>query len=179
MKPFFTFHSNPVRKSLSPWKTISVFLTFSFLFLFYLAFTDFKSPFKDSSLEENYSSLRLSITQGGLAQFQKDKMQLKNQIIAILNSPKNEDEETKASNIALYLFPEILPNENFEKQAALELWAPLEAEIEQKPRSAKARMLFEELTSNIWNYENPKITNAGLSIYAAETLKLYHAISSP
>ncbi|MBM4318273.1 MAG: hypothetical protein FJ116_12460 [Deltaproteobacteria bacterium] len=106
-------------------------------------------------------------------------MQLKNQIIAILNSPKNEDEETKASNIALYLFPEILPNENFEKQAALELWAPLEAEIEQKPRSAKARMLFEELTSNIWNYENPKITNAGLSIYAAETLKLYHAISSP
>jgi hypothetical protein len=179
VKNLFAFNSKYTKKAPSPWKTIFLFLIFSLSTLIYLAFSTANSPFNHNSVEQNYSSLRLSVQQGGMAQFHKDKKELKNQIISILNSPKNEDEEAKASSIALYLFPDILPDENFEKQAALEMWAPLEAEIEKKPRSAEARMFFEELTSNIWNYENPKVSNAGLSIYAAETLKLYHAISSP
>lgn len=167
------------RNLTSPWATISVFLavivlSFSCLYLNKKTFN-----FRNSNIEESYATLKYSVKQGGFSQFQRDKNELKQHLLNILTAPKNDEEEIKASNIALYLFPDILPDTNLEKQAALEYWAPIEAAIERKPRSAESRMLFEELKSNIWNYENPKVTNLGLSVHAQETLNIYFELSSP
>lgn len=163
----------------SPWTTISLFLVLIVSSLGYLYLSNRASRFRGEPLEESYLTLKLSVKKGGLSQFQKDKDELKEHLQSVLKSPKNEEEEINALNIALYLFPEILPDSNLEKQFAMDSWAPLEAAIEKKPRTAEARMLFEELTSNIWNYENPKLKNVGLSLYASETLSIYHELSSP
>jgi hypothetical protein len=124
-------------------------------------------------------SLSNSVSGLGIAQFQRSRDELKTQISKILADPKNEEEQSRASSIALYLFPEILPESNFEKDVALELWAPLEQQIEAKPKSPEARMFFEEMKSTLWNYENPKMTDAGLSVNAMRTLNIYHELSSP
>lgn len=163
----------------SPWTNISLFLVLIVCSLTYLYLSNHSSRFRGQPMEDSYSTLKLSVKNGGLSQFQRDKNELKEHLKIILKSPKNEEEEINAANIALYLFPEILPDTNLEKQFAMNSWASLEAAIEKKPRTAEARMLFEELTSNIWNYENPKLQNIGLSLYASETLSIYHELSSP
>lgn len=164
---------------LSPWSSITVFLIAIVSLLSYFFISHQETKFHGQPLEQSYSTLRLSVQQGGLIQFQSDKKELKQQILKILQSPQTEEEEINASNIALYLFPELLPDDHLEKRTALDYWAPLEAAIEKKPRTAEARMLFEELKSNIWNYENPKVNNVGLSMHAIETLNIYHELSSP
>ncbi len=159
-------------------------VTILFLFVSAFAFTllyrsSTLSQFKGQPLSTSYLTLLKSVNEGGYSKFQQDKSELKKYISTILNDPRNEDEETHASNIALYFFPELLSDSNFEKSAALELWAPFEIAIEKSPRTPEARMLFEIMKSNIWNYENPKMKNAGLSPHAQETLKVYHELSSP
>ena len=170
--------SNPKQKK-SPWVNISAFLLVTTTVLGALYYSKRPTQFRGMAIGESYTTLKLSVKQGGLVQFQKDKGDLRSHIESILQNPKNEEEETDATNVALYLFPDLLPDSHFEKQIALELWAPLESAIEKKPRSSEARVYFEELKSHIWNYENPKLSSVGLSTHALETLSIYHELSSP
>jgi len=107
-----------------------------------------------------------------------EKEALKAQVQRKLKSPASEEEAQAASNVALYLFPDALPDSNFEKGVALEDWAPLQAEIEKAPGSAQARLKYEEMRANIWNYENPKQDHATISPYAEETLKLFSGLTA-
>ncbi|NBX69182.1 MAG: hypothetical protein EBR01_09505 [Proteobacteria bacterium] len=163
----------------SPGRSISIFLILTLSFLFYIYRFKPKAIFNDTALTDSYQMLMRSISSGGHVKFQENKQALKSRIASVLKNPKNEDEENHAVNIALYLFPEILPDTNFEKELAIELWGTFENAIEKRPRTSEARMKFEEMKSNIWNYENPRLTNVGLSFHAEETLKLYHELSLP
>ena len=163
----------------SPNRSIALFLTISLSSLFFIYQLKPTTIFRDAAINDSYQMPMRSLNSGGHVKFQQDKQILKTHISSILKSPKNEDEENHALNIALYLFPEILPDTNFEKEQAIELWASFESAIEKRPRTPEARMLFEEMKSNIWNYENPRVSNVGLSFHAQETLKLYHELSSP
>lgn len=163
----------------SPKTTTYVFVGISMVGLVLLAQRVVTNQIKTASLETGYQSLLSSVSDGGIANFQNEKNSLKKLVQQVLKDPKSEEEESFAYGIALFLFPDLLPNSNFEKETALTLWAPLEAKIESKPRSAEARMWFEELKSNIWNYENPKVASVGLSPQAEQTLKIYHQLSSP
>jgi len=174
-KSRFTF----ISFSISPDSTTHLFVTLIGITLAIFIFSKVNNNKREIALSNSYSTLLKSVSQGGYSQFQADKNDLKQQVITVLNQPKNEEEEAFAAGIALYLFPEVLPDSNFEKETAMEFWAPLEKEIEQRPRTPEARMKFEEMKSNIWSYENPKITSAGLSLQAEETLKIYHELSSP
>ncbi len=170
----------PSRHTLSSaQKTIALFIFFSGLGLTMLFFFTYSSLTKIDSDSISYSTLLTSLSTGGYSQFHSDKKLLRSKIATMLSSPQNETEETYATNIALYLFPDLLPDSNFEKIVAVEQWAPLESAIEKKPRSQEARLLFDEMKSNIWNYENPKMDRSGLSLYASETLKIYHELSAP
>ncbi len=163
----------------SPQKTIVLFIFLSGLGLTMLFFFTNSSLNKIDSDSISQSTLLTSLSTGGYSQFHSDKKILRAKIATMLSSPQNETEETYATNIALYLFPDLLPDSNFEKIVAVEQWAPLESAIEKKPRSQEARLLFDEMKSNIWNYENPKMDRSGLSLYASETLKIYHELSAP
>lgn len=166
-------------QSRNPSRTIISFLSITTVFLALVYHFRPSSGLRGDSLLDSYVMLMNSINSGGYLKFQEEKARLRNHISRILENPRNSDEENHAANIALYLFPEILPESNFEKSEAIKLWASLEIGIEKQPRTSEARMLFEEMKSNIWNYENPRISNVGLSLHAQETLKLYHELASP
>lgn len=128
---------------------------------------------------ENYFTLYEAFKAEGFQGFLERKKVLKAQVNETLKQPASEEEEETASNIALYLFPEVLPDSNFEKSVAMEEWAPLQAAIEKAPRTSEARLWFEEMRANIWNYENPKLQNSTISPYAKEALKIYNELSAP
>lgn len=163
----------------TPTKTIFIFLLFLVSFFSILFNSEKPSPLSRSDVTDSYQTLLSSLNRGGYSQFINDKNDLRKQIEKVLSNPENEEQENTASNIALYLFPDLLPDSNFEKNTALGLWAPLQAEIEKRPKTPEARMIYEEMKSHIWNYENPKITIAGLSREASDTLQIYHLLSSP
>lgn len=163
----------------NPQNTIFIFLALLGSFFSFLLISQKTSTFSSGELTDSYQTLLSSVNRGGYSQFISDKNELRKQIEKTLSGPENEEQEISASNIALYLFPDLLPESNFEKNTALGLWAPLQAEIERRPKTPEARMLYEKMKSNIWNYENPKVTSAGLSKEASDTLQIYHELSSP
>ena len=116
----------------SPQKTIVLFIFLSGLGLTMLFFFTNSSLNKIDSDSISQSTLLTSLSTGGYSQFHSDKKLLRSKIATILSSPQNEKEETYATNIALYLFPDLLPDSNFEKIVAVEQWAPLESAIENK-----------------------------------------------
>jgi hypothetical protein len=115
----------------------------------------------------------------GLAAFIDTKKELAAQIQPLLNSKSMGEELNSTYTIAVYLFPELLPDWNFEKQEALELWAPLQLEIEKKSRSPEARKSFEEMRALFWNYEPASRSHPKLSAYTNEIIRIYDLISSP
>lgn len=179
MKKLNSHYENTKSFFRSPNGVIASFLIICLIVFFSFVQIPNSNIFLGRPLTECYQALLQSVAAGGYSKYNKDKLELKKHISSVLAHPANEEEENNASNIALYLFPELLPDSNFEKSQALELWASLETEIEKHPRTPEARMVFEEMKSNIWNYENPKLNNVGLSTHAQETLKIYHELSSP
>lgn len=123
-----------------------------------------------------FFSLYALYQQEGLEKYLDGKEELKAQIKKSLESTLTEEEEIFVVNVALYLFPDILPEENFEKAVAMEQWAPLQEAIEKKPHTPESRLWFEEMRANIWNYENPD--SSRISSFAREILKIYNDLSS-
>lgn len=127
----------------------------------------------------NFFSLRDVYRQEGLQRYLEEKKVLKAQIQKALKNPSGDEEEVFASNVAVYLFPEVLPEWNFEKSVAMEQWATLQEAIEKAPRTQESRLWFEEMRANIWNYENPDRKVPNISHFAKETLRIYDDLSSP
>jgi len=110
----------------------------------------------------------------GIKNYFKSKNSLKEQISKEL---KNTDNKEAATNIALYLFPDLLPRDHFEKEFAEENFVPLQMEIEKRPATVQAEALYEKLQARVWNYENPQNTPQGLSETAEKMLKIYQALA--
>lgn len=129
--------------------------------------------------DKRFYGLHEVYKQEGILKFQEEKGKLKTQVTETLKNSTNEEEQQFATNVAVYLFPEVLPDTNFEKTVALEQWGAFTEAIEKKPRTPESRVWFEEVRANIWNYESPDRHNPKLSPFAKETLRIYDEISSP
>ena len=115
----------------------------------------------------------------GMAKFISSKQALREQLRSRLRATDENDEAMmQANQIAVYLFPEILPETDFEKTAALELWAPYQNAIEAAPKTLDSRQKFEEMRANIWNYENPSKKVPVLSPVAMQVIKIYDVMSA-
>lgn len=127
-------------------------------------------PISTASLDE----LSEVFKKQGFKSYFKAKSSLKDQISQELKN--NENKET-ATNIAIYLFPDLLPGDHFEKEFAEENFLPLQLEMEKRPAKVEAEALYEKLHARVWNYENPQNTPQGLSDTAEKMLKIYQALA--
>jgi hypothetical protein len=105
------------------------------------------------------------------------KRELRAEVANALGDAPGTPHKKVALSIAVYLFPELLPVEDFERDQAQEYWVPLERAIERDPRTDTSRQWFEELRANLFNYEGVGRGTKALSAYAETTLHLYEALS--
>lgn len=130
------------------------------------------------ALQKQFNALARTYRQEGMLTFLQAKARLKLQVADAL---KEKDETTSelAENLAVFLFPDLLGDDDFEKSVAVENWAKVQAAIESTPRSRQSRARYQELQAAIWQYENPDAKDPALSPVASEVLKLYQAIAAP
>lgn len=131
------------------------------------------TPISPKSLEE----LSVEYRKNGMQQFFDAKTNLKRRVSRNLKDNNNHEAYFAALNVALYLFPELLDDENMEKDFAQKHLRPLQEKIESSPGSKEAQKNFEELRNMVWGYENPKEDEQGLSEYARQMLKVYGTLS--
>lgn len=125
----------------------------------------------------SFSTLYEDFEEGGLQKFQERKHDLKREVGKTLASEGDTAEKDRAENIALYLFPDLLSNDDFERDVALEQWYPQQKAIEETPGTTESRRTFEELKNNVWNYENPDRQVPVVSDYAEEVIRIYDVLS--
>lgn len=133
-------------------------------------------PTVNTQLQSTLHQLETVYRREGILTFQEAKARLKLQVADALKANPDDD---VAEGIAVYLFPDLLPEENFEKDVAIEGWARQEATIEGYPRSNQSRSGYQELQSNIWQYETADAGNPALSQVAASVLRIYQGLSAP
>ena len=124
-----------------------------------------------SKLEEVFSGQ-------GMVRFQQEKERLRQAVFWELKRPETES-GIEAEQLAVYLFPDALPRDHFEREVALMLWEPLQRKIEAAPKTPQSREWFEEMQANIWNYENPDRTAPQLSFAAKKVIRIYDVMSAP
>lgn len=114
----------------------------------------------------------------GMQRFLAEKARLRVHTSRAL-SASDQAVQADALGIALYLFPDMLPSDDLERDLALEEWAPLTAAIERSPGTPESRLWFETLRANIWNYESPSRTTPHVSAHARQAIRIYQALSAP
>jgi hypothetical protein len=131
------------------------------------------APISSESLDELAQAYRKS----GIDQFFTVKRVLQKRVSFNLKNDDDSKAQMAAMNIAVYMFPELLHETHLEKKYAEDNFKPLQEKIEALPGTREAQDNFEELRNLVWNYENPKQNEQGLSEYANEMLKVYGALS--
>ncbi len=131
------------------------------------------TPISAVSLDELAQTYRKS----GIERFLDAKRTLQKRVSFNLKNDDDSKAQMAAMNIAVYMFPDLLHDTHLEKQYAEEHFKPLQDRIETVPGTREAQDNFEELRNLVWNYENPKQNEQGLSEYANEMLKIYGALS--
>ncbi len=155
------------------------FVLFFSVFLGVLVFFSSENPGSLSASLGDFFNLQDVYAEYGIDRFLEEKNNLKAKVMQSLKEPANPQAKKASESIAVYLFPEVLPEHHFEKEAAMLLWAPRFKAIEKKPKTKQARELYEEAKAEIWNYENPSRKNPKLSDQAKQTLKIYKELSTP
>lgn len=125
----------------------------------------------------SFNLLHQDFVQGGMEQFHKKKNGLRQEVGKALESSDDTPERDRAQNIALYLFPDLLAKDDFERDVAMEQWYPQQKTIEEHPQSPESRRSFEELKNNVWNYENPDRQIPTISDYAESVIRIYDTLS--
>ncbi len=131
------------------------------------------------TMSGTFSSLEEAYKKGGMQKFQEQKALLKRSVGDALKEGKDQAQVDLATNIAVYLFPDALPSENFEKPVAEEMWGETFTKIEKAPHTAESRVLFEALRADIWNYEMVDREDPKLSAPARQVIQIYDTISAP
>lgn len=157
------------------WSFIVIFI----VFLGFLGVISTKHPAGLNTSVNDFFTLHEVFHKQGIKRFLEEKESLKSKVSENIANPKSSQAKKLAESIAVYLFPEILPDTHFEKEAAMTLWMPLFKKIEKKPGTPEARHLYEEAKAEIMNYENPSKQDPNLSDPAKETLKIYRELSAP
>jgi hypothetical protein len=126
------------------------------------------------------SRLEETFRRDGLKRYLDRKEALRAEVERVLARTSPQDPERRAAaQIAVYLFPNLLPETDFERSPSEEIFLPFEHAIENAPGTEQSQRWFEELRANVWNYESPSRTRPALSSAAQQTLRLYRALSDP
>lgn len=160
-------------------RILFVFLAVVTLAVAALIYFALQKPEPAGMSQQLLTSLQSVYKQEGIERFIEEKQRLRKSLASSLAGSPHTDEHVEASNIALYLFPDILPSGDFERELGMEDWAPLQSAIEQAPGTADSRQAFEEMRANIWNYESPSRTAPNLSSEAKQVLQIYQSLSAP
>lgn len=168
----------------APRKKRSHKFLFQCLFIFfavttYLVYAALNRSPKETRSMDSFAQLDQILRKEGIARFKEEKLALKMLVRKTLDEPATPEDRDTAQAIAVYLFPEILANNDFERELAEELWASLQKGIESEPGSPHSRALFNELRANIWNHENPDRANPQISTTAKQVIRIYETLSAP
>lgn len=125
----------------------------------------------------SFASLEEIFRTNGIKVYIQKKGELRVDIGRALDTEKDTRERDRAENIALYLFPDLLPENDFERDVAMQQWYPHQKYIENNPRTVGSRKQFEELKNNVWNYENPDRQTPEVSEYADKVIRIYDELS--
>lgn len=135
--------------------------------------------FRWESVTATFTSLDTVYKTQGMEKFLERKELLKKAVTETLNNSTDPAQLDLATNISVFLFPELLPDDNFEKLPAEEMWGFALKKIEQSPHTAESRVLFEALRADIWNYELVDREDPKLSLPATQVIRIYDIISAP
>lgn len=161
------------------YRLIFAFLALGAAFLALIAYFAPGNRWRWSGLETQFLTLKETYERHGLPTYQQKKATLKTTVQEVLKDGADPAQVALATNIAVFLFPGVLPETDFEKDVAQELWGDSMKKIEEHPRSPEARVLFEELRADIWNYELADREDPKLSAPAREVIQLYDTLSAP
>ncbi len=137
------------------------------------------NPWRWQTLEGSFNSLESTYKTHGMTKFLERKAELRKAVTETLSQDGQSPEIDLATNIAVYLFPDVLPGTNFEKGPAEQMWGEALRQIEASPNTAESRVLFEAVRADIWNYELVDREDPKLSAPARQVIQIYDAISAP
>lgn len=115
---------------------------------------------------------------GSLESFQAEKHRFHVKVAQAIRSPFPEV-RAAAESLAVYFFPELLDDENFEKAEALMGWSDLALRIEATAHSAEALRFFRQMEAMVSVYEHGA---SGVGVSSAEMelfLRTYERLSAP
>lgn len=167
------------REAEPSYRLIFSFLTIAAAVLAAVVYFSPGNPWRWQSLDGTFNSLESLYKSHGMEKFLERKAQLRKAVTATLNQGGKPAEVDLATNIAVYLFPDVLPDGNFEKGPAEQMWGESIRQIEASPHTAESRVLFEALRADIWNYELVDREDPKLSGPAVQVIQIYDAISAP
>ncbi len=130
-------------------------------------------PIENRSSLSSFWNLKTVLWQNGKKAYFAEKSSLKKAVKYSLENKKIE-----ARNVALYLFPELLDDDDFEKFEAENLWLEHQKFIEKNPHTKLSRKKFKEMEANIWNFENPSKDEPQLSEFANEVVRIFNILSN-
>lgn len=129
------------------------------------------------SAMKSVSTLLPALQNNGVEGYLVAKARLREQVRSNLEYAEEDTRRLQAEQVAVYLFPELLPESDFEKSDALANFSPRIDEIEQRPNTEAASNAFADLRAEIWNYENPSREEPRVSEVGNEILKLFAELS--
>jgi hypothetical protein len=122
------------------------------------------------------TSLKTAFEQNGIEGYLVAKARLRDKVRESLQQTASA-QAGEASQVAVYLFADLLPDSDFEKSESLTLFNPMMEAIETRPRTADAARAFDALNAEIWNYENVSREEPQITPVAEDVLRLFSEMS--
>lgn len=133
-------------------------------------FTTEKTPRNDAELR--YYSLH-QVAKKGLFEFLPARERLRESLSQEIGRDLAEDQGGSAREIAVFLFPDLLSADDFEKKQAFELWTPLLRTLENPTPSNSNYVVLDRLRATLWQYENPDRKAPRISRASGQLLRIY------
>jgi hypothetical protein len=162
-------NSDHPRRGPSGMKWLAVFVSLGLMSYAWMVGRSYLSSPDGLNAVAAISNLGPAFQNDGIEGYLLAKARLRDQVRTNLRLSPTDSNYAQAENIAVYLFPNLLPETHFEKSESLFLFAPEIELIESRPRSEQAQAAYERLTLEIWNYENisreePRISDAAIAL---------------
>jgi hypothetical protein len=125
----------------------------------------------------SFTLLDEALLNEGMTAFADKKRELKKEVQKTLGESADENERNRAQSIAVYLFPDLLPYDDFERDVAFELWFEHQQSIEKNPKTEDGRQTFEQMRANIWNYESADKVRPEISDTAEQAIRIYDVMT--
>jgi len=163
------------KEEYSTFSIVSFLLTSTLVFSSAFFFIRWQMVSESLSLTP-LSSLYSAIESQNKASFYEMKSKLRDEVSSILSRNSSDPQYDSAESIAIYMFPELLPESSYEKELAMELFSPLLKELESSKNQSSLEQVYATLESRIYGFESATRQMDGVSETAHYVLKIYKAL---